>query len=71
MKRRLATLSLYKGPDEAMKRGEQVETLDGKHSGLVVAIFIDTTGKQRIVVDFKGALRIYAADELRVPSSSA
>jgi len=53
-----------------MKRGEQVETLDGKHSGSVVATFIDTTGKRRIAVDSKGVLHIYAADELRVASSS-
>ena len=53
-----------------MKLGDQVETLDGKWSGTVVAIFTATGGERRIVVNVDGALRIYAADELRVTSSS-
>jgi hypothetical protein len=53
-----------------MKLGDQVETLDGKRSGTVVAIFNATGGERRIVVNVDGALRIYAADELRVTYSS-
>jgi hypothetical protein len=36
----------------------------------VVAIFTATGGERRIVVNVDGALRIYAADELRVTSSA-
>ncbi len=53
-----------------MKRGDHLETLDGKRSGSVVAIFTDTNGERRIVVNVNGALRIHAADELRVTSSA-
>jgi hypothetical protein len=53
-----------------MKRGDQVETLDGKRSGTVVAIFTDPNGVRRVVLNIDGALRIHAADELRVMSSA-
>ena len=53
-----------------MKRGDHVETLDGKRSGTVVAIFADWNGERRIAVNFDGDLRIYPPDELRVTSAT-
>jgi hypothetical protein len=52
-----------------MKRGQQVETVDGKRSGTVVAIFTAPGGERRVVVDVDGALRIFSQDELRVRTS--
>ncbi|HVI80565.1 MAG TPA: hypothetical protein VM715_20920 [Candidatus Acidoferrum sp.] len=49
-----------------MKRGHHVETVDGKRSGTVVAIFTAPGGERRVVVDVNGALRIMPLDELRV-----
>ena len=49
-----------------MKRGQQVETLDGKRSGTVVAIFTAPGGERRVAVNVDGALRIFPLDELRV-----
>jgi hypothetical protein len=49
-----------------MKRGHQVETLDGKRSGTVVAIFTAPGGEQRVVVNIAGSLRIFPPEELRV-----
>jgi hypothetical protein len=53
-----------------MKRGHRVETLDGKRSGTVLAIFTAPGGEQRVVVDVDGALRIFLLGELRVTTSA-
>jgi hypothetical protein len=50
--------------------GDHVETLDGKRSGKVIAIFADWNGERRIAVDVDGDLRIYPPDELRVTSAT-
>ena len=54
-----------------MKRGHQVETLDGKRSGTVVAIFTAPDGERCVVVDVDGALRIFPLDELRVLATAS
>jgi hypothetical protein len=52
------------------RRGDEVETLDGKRAGTVVAIFTDWNGERRTVVNVGGDLRIYPPDELRVTSAT-
>jgi hypothetical protein len=54
-----------------MKRGHQVETLDGKRSGTVVAIFAAPGAERRVVVNVDGALRIFLLDELRVTAATS
>jgi hypothetical protein len=54
-----------------MKRGYQVETLDGKRSGTVVATFTAPGGERRVVVNVDGALRIFPLDELRVMATAS
>jgi hypothetical protein len=54
-----------------MKRGHQVETLDGKRSGTVVAVFTAPGGERRVAVNVDGALRIFALDELRVTAATS
>jgi hypothetical protein len=54
----------------SMKRGDQVETLDGKRSGTVVATFTDWNGERRIVVNVGGDMRIYPPDDLHVTCSA-
>jgi hypothetical protein len=53
-----------------MKRGQQVETIDGKRSGTVVAIFTASGGERHVAVNVDGALRIFPLDELRVTTSA-
>jgi hypothetical protein len=54
-----------------VKRGHQVETLDGKRSGTVVAIFTAPGGERRVAVDVDGALRIFPPNELRVTAPAS
>jgi len=53
-----------------IRRGDQVETLDGKRSGTVVAMFTDWNGERRIVVNVGGDMRIYPPDDLHVTYSA-
>jgi hypothetical protein len=52
-----------------MKRGHQVETVDDKRSGTVVAIFTASGGERHVAVNVDGALRIFPLDELRVTAA--
>jgi hypothetical protein len=54
-----------------VKRGHQVETVDGKRSGTVVAIFTAPGGERRVVVNVDGALRIFSLNELRVTATTS
>ena len=54
-----------------MKRGQQVETFDGKRFGTVVAIFTAPGGERRVAVNVDGALRIFPLDELRVTATTS
>jgi hypothetical protein len=49
----------------SMRLGHQVETLDGKRSGTVVAIFTAPGGERRVMVNVDGVLRMFPLEEVR------